>query len=93
MALSFLLALGSLAAVPSPASAAPGAPQFCTEVIRPLVLEFFGIKLTQGACVSALQTGNFTAAASSICKSEFLSDANHGKCTQFVKALLEEIFS
>jgi hypothetical protein len=96
LAFSGALALGGMVATPNLASAAPGASQFCKEEIRPFLQSAFELSITQGACVSALEAGNPTAAASSLCKDARVIDIvgadNHGKCTQEVKAFLEPFF-
>ena len=54
------------------------------------------VKLTQGACVSAIMAGNPTAAAASLCRTPQIADLigaeNLGKCQQEVKAFLQEFF-
>lgn len=99
LALSIALAGGALVASPTPASAQQNAAQFCKEIVPEIngfLEEFLDASITQGACVSALQAGNPTAAAASLCRSVVIQDIsyteNHGKCTQEVKALLAPFF-
>jgi hypothetical protein len=108
LALSVALTGGALVASPAPASAQENPAQLCKEFGRPLInflatlfvgqiFEGAEIGVTQGACVSLVTAGNFTALSASICndlkQQGFLQQVPPGQCVRAVKGFLEQFFS